>query len=324
MSASLSGAPSCEPLPTEHIAAIEAAAEVPWLIDGLWPLEGVGFLGGHPKTGKSWLALDIALSVASATSSLGAFAVAAGGPVLVFAAEDAPVMVRARLEGIAAARNITLEDVPLHLVIADRLSLESPKDQERLTAALVRMRPVLLVLDPFVRMTGIDENSAQEVSRVLGFLRGLQRRLQLAILVVHHVRKSAGAGGLALRGSGDFWAWSDTNLFLARKRGSLELVMEHRSAATPEPVSLELVEGSEAGPYLRRTRTSLPDDDDDIVAPLPSRVLAVIAAASGAVCLETVREAVRARKQSVVDVLRELTAGGQVVKSDEGWKLAEP
>jgi len=36
-------------LPVQHVAAVEAATELPWLVEGLWPEQGVGFLGGRPK-----------------------------------------------------------------------------------------------------------------------------------------------------------------------------------------------------------------------------------------------------------------------------------
>jgi len=308
-----------ERLAVEHVAAVEAAAEVPWLVEGLWPEQGVGLLGGHPKSCKSWLALDIALSVATRTPVLGRYPVRRSGGVLVFAAEDSPSMVRARFAGLAAARGVDLSRAPIQLVLESSLRLESSGDQARLRATLEELRPVLLVLDPFVRMTGIDENSAQEVSRVLAYLRGLQRSLSLAILVVHHVRKSAGHGGLALRGSGDFWAWSDTNLYLARKQAGLELAIEHRSASTPEPVRLELTGEPPAGPYLQ---TCEPDPDPFAggSAPLRERVLDHLRGLPEPARQEAIRDAVRARMQTVVDVLRDLEEAGDVERTALGWR----
>ncbi len=306
-------------LPVQHVAAVEAAAEVPWLVEGLWPEQGVGFLGGRPKSCKSWLALDIALSVASRTPVAGRYPVHRGGPVLVFAAEDSPAMVRTRFAGMAAARGVDLTRAPIQLVLENSLRLESSADQARLRATLEALRPVLLVLDPFVRMTGIDENSAQEVSRVLAYLRDLQRSLGLAILVVHHVRKSAGGGGLALRGSGDFWAWSDTNLYLGRKQARLELSIEHRSAPTPEPVLLELDEGTSDGPYLR---TCEREPEDTERQSLIERVLSYLALQRGAVKLDAIRAGLRVRMQSVVDTLRELEQDGRVSRTDCGWQVA--
>lgn len=308
-----------EPLLVQHVGALEAATGVPWLVEGLWPEQGVGFLGGHPKACKSWLALDIALSVASRTAVLGEFAVERGGSVLVFAAEDSPAMVRARFQGMASQRGVALSKVPIQLVLENSLRLESSGDQARLRATLEELRPVLLVLDPFVRMTGIDENSAQEVSRVLAFLRDLQRSLALAILVVHHVRKSAASvnGGLALRGSGDFWAWSDTNLYLVRKQDALELAIEHRSSRAPQPVRLELCDQELEGPYLR-TCERLPEQH--ATAPLEERLLAYLVQHKDGAKLDPIRAALRVRMQSVVHALRELEELGRVRRTEHGWQ----
>jgi len=306
-----------EPLPVQHVAELEGAPEVCWLVAGLWPEQGVGFLGGHPKSCKSWLALDVALSVASRTPALGEYAVTKGGSVLVFCAEDSPAMVRARLMGMAVARGVELRDVPIQLVLENRLRLESTTDQARLRATLEVIRPVLLVLDPFVRMTGIDENSAQEVSQVLAYLRGLQRDLALAILVVHHVRKSAGSGGLALRGSGDFWAWSDTNLYLSRKQEGLELRLEHRSSRAPEPVALELEDEEPSGAFLRLREQG--PDDDEVELPLADRVLAYLEGQLDGAKLHAIRSALRVRMQSVVDVLRELERSGRAKRAGGSW-----
>jgi len=312
-----------EPLAVQHVAALEAASELPWLVEGLWLEQGVGFLGGHPKSCKSWLALDIALSVASRTRVLGHWPVPRGGGVLVFAAEDSPAMVRARFLGMAAARQVALEDVPIHLVLESSLRLESDGDQARLLATIEMLRPVLLILDPFVRMTSIDENSAQEVSRVLAFLRELQRSHAVAILVVHHVRKSAGSGngGLALRGSGDFWAWSDTNLYLSRKQVGIELAVEQRCSKAPEPVFLELCDEEPSGPHLRMCES---DPDPTAPAPLATRVLEHLEEQGGACKLDAIRAALRVRMQSLVDVLRELELKGRVRRVDGGWQVAPP
>ena len=74
-----------------------------WLIDQLWAEQAVGILGGEPKCCKSFLALDIAVSVASGVPCLRRFPVRHTGPVLLFPAEDSLSVVRRRLEGICAA-----------------------------------------------------------------------------------------------------------------------------------------------------------------------------------------------------------------------------
>lgn len=59
-----------------------------WLIDSLWSLEAVGIVGGEPKCCKSFLALDMAVSVASGAPCLRRFPIGKPGPVLLYCAED--------------------------------------------------------------------------------------------------------------------------------------------------------------------------------------------------------------------------------------------
>ena len=223
-----------------------------WLIDGLWSDAAVGVLGGEPKCYKSFLALDAAVSVASGRPCLRTFAVHRSGPVLVFPAEDSHAVVRRRLEGIAAAAGVALRNLPVHVITAPKLMLDSPRDLRRLDETVKAIKPVLLVLDPFIRLHAIDENVAAEVAPLLGHLRELQRRHDVAVMLVHHARKDARGvrPGQALRGSSDLHGWGDSNLYLRRTRASLRLSIEHRAAPGCDGVPLELAE-LDAGPALR-------------------------------------------------------------------------
>jgi chromosomal replication initiation ATPase DnaA len=60
------------PLPVVQASALEVpTVRHTWLIDQLWADQAVGVIGGGPKLGKSWLALDMAVSIASGTPCLG-------------------------------------------------------------------------------------------------------------------------------------------------------------------------------------------------------------------------------------------------------------
>jgi AAA domain len=86
---------------------------------------------------------------------------------------------------------VNLDRLPLGLITVDGLRLDLQPHRERLSATLAKIRPRLLVLDPLVRLHRGDENSSAEISELLGFLRSMQREHQVAIVLVHHVRKSA-------------------------------------------------------------------------------------------------------------------------------------
>ena len=230
-------------LPVVRVADIaETEARPRWLIASLWARAGVGILGGAPKCCKSWLALEMALAVASGSPCLGVFETADVGSVLLYMAEDAAPVVKARLAGICRYRKLDLNTLPVDVITAPALRLDRALDQQRLRDAVAKYAPRLLVLDPFVRLHRIDENDAGQVSALLGYLRELQRAHDVAVLVVHHARKNGPAGdpGQSLRGSGDFFAWADSLLHLRRHRGQLLLSVEHRGAHAPEPVTLAL------------------------------------------------------------------------------------
>ena len=176
-----------------------------WLVEQLWCARSVGVIGGAPKSAKTWLGLDMALSVATGTPCLGKYAVPEAGPVLVYLAEDALLVVRERIEGMARHRGLDFDKVEIYVITAPMLRLDRDQDRARLWETTRRLRPRLLLLDPLVRLHGIDENSAGDVSELLAYFRSLQRELGLSVLLVHHTRKNAGDGfaaGLGTAGLG--------------------------------------------------------------------------------------------------------------------------
>jgi hypothetical protein len=160
-----------------------------WLVDGLWSEEAVGIIGGEPKCCKSFLALDLAVAVAAGIPCLRRFAVSRPGRVLLYPAEDALHIVRRRLEGICAATGVSLADLDVQVITAPSLRLDLEADRARLDATVARLKPRLLVLDPFVRLHRIDENVSGDVAPLLAFLRELQRRHAVAVAVVHHAER---------------------------------------------------------------------------------------------------------------------------------------
>ena len=166
----------------------ERADEHRWLVTGLWSEQAVGIVGGEPKCCKSFLALDLAVSVASGAPCLRRFVVPKAGRVLLYAAEDAPHIVRRRLDGIAIAAGMMLANLDIQVITAPALRRDLEADRRNLAETVDRLRPRLLILDPFVRLRRIDENASGEVAPLLAYLRELQRRYGVAVLVVHHAR----------------------------------------------------------------------------------------------------------------------------------------
>lgn len=312
-----------EPLPFVAAADLPRELDHPggrWLIDGLWAAQGVGLIGGAPKCCKTWLALDLAVSVASATDALGRFPVIEPGGVLLYAAEDALGNLRERLEAICAARHLGLGQIDMHLITADSLRLDTRRDLERLGATIEQTSPRMLVLDPLVRMHRCDENSAADMAALLGELRSLQRAHGLAIVLVHHLRKNGSVGqpGQALRGSGDLHAWGDSNLYLRRRDRTLRMTVEHRSAPSPEPFDLELAQ--EPTCHLRLIHQQ-DGPDPRATSALAERIVTVLEKSEQPVGRKGLREKLKVRNESLGQALIRLRDEDRIERCEGGFRI---
>jgi RecA-family ATPase len=297
-----------------------------WLVEELWSEEAVGIIGGEPKCCKSFLALDLAVAVAAGTPCLRRFAVSRPGRVLIYPAEDALPTVRRRLEGICAAAGVALPKLDLQVITAPSLRLDLDADRARLEETIARLKPRLLVLDPFVRLHRIDENVSGDVAPLLAFLRELQRRYGVAVILVHHARKGAGAirAGQALRGSSEFHAWGDSNLYLRRdSEDRIVLTVEHRAAAAISGMTLKLVQSHDALALQPIHNETDPKTESSAgPASVDQRISAALADGGKSQTVAELRASCRVRTTTLYQRLAAMTADGIVIKSADGYRLA--
>ncbi len=318
-----------DPLPVRRACdlAADAAQRPRWLVRDLWTSQGVGFLAGSPKSMKTWLGLDLAISVASDTACLDRFPVDEPGPVLAYLAEDRHREVRQRVAAICNHRNIPIASLALHFIAVPSLKLHLDDDCLRLKTTVAQLKPKLLLLDPLVRIWDADENSAQEISRLLGFLRTLQRKHRIAVLLVHHFTKRSHARlGQGLRGSGDIWAWSDDNAYLLRRGDRLLLNLEHRCAAASAPISLRLVDNlNSAAVHLEIVdQHTNPDNPTKNDIPLPDQILALLRPATSPLTRDYLRKTLRLNNHRLGKALVELEASRLIKRTPSGWVIATP
>ena len=314
-------------LPVVHAAQLDEPDPAHhWLIESLWARAAVGLVGGAPKTNKTYLALDIALSVASATPCLGTFAVHDPGSVLLYMAEDAQAVVKERLLALCRHRQLDLRAVSVHVITAPTVRLDRDADQYRLENTVGLYRPRLLVLDPLVRMHGLNENAAHEIAALLAYLRGLQRAHDLAVLLFHHTRKKGSAaaqGGQNLRGSGDLYAWADCCLSLHRRPDArLILTPEHRAAASPQPIALTLLRADAAADDTHLHVVDALAPADPAQHRLEQLLLAALADAPQS--RAQLRQALRIRNETLGHLLNHFAAQGRIVHRDGLWSVPFP
>ena len=321
-----------EQLPVQRAAALPAQGpQTRWLIEELWSEEAVGILGGEPKCCKSFLALDMAVSVASGTPCLRHFPVRRQGSVLLFPAEDSLAVVRRRLEGICAAAGLALEALCLEVITAPVLRLDVESDRQRLRNTLEAIKPVLLILDPLIRLHRLEENDASQIAGLLSYLRELQRGFHLSIVLVHHARKGAQAArpGQALRGSSELHGWGDSNLYMRRRGALLTLSTEHRAAPSRDHIPIELLQQGEAL-SLALSSTGEQNAGPGEGASPPSqhlltaaqRICNALAGLDHPVSFQQLRNLCAMRTASFCSALNELCEQGILHKQSQGYQLA--
>lgn len=166
-----------------------------WLLEGLLPAESTVMLYGPPYKYKSFLALDLALTLASGRAGYGA---PARDPVdtVYIAAEGSRGIERLRRPAWRLAHGIT---GPLPFYTIDTMPLVARPQEIIETIEAIKARglhPKLLVLDTVARaLAGKNENDARDAGEFIEAIELLKRELRCTVLAVHHTGKDEDRGG---------------------------------------------------------------------------------------------------------------------------------
>ena len=233
-----------------------------WLVEGIATVGSVGFIAGQPKSFKSWLALDLALSIATGAMFLDYFKVVQPGPVLYIQEEDSAVTVKSRTKKIWKSKTVdhmrisTQGDViwtpgdamafdpDVNIYLQEGFVVSEPHWQEWLDEILAEGmdgRPyVMVIIDTLMNVAGdVDENKSQHMTtKIFKPMKMLMRKHNCALRFVHHMGKGGAddtrRGGQKMLGGTANHAWSEDSLYVSRnaKRDDfLDVEFESKSAA---------------------------------------------------------------------------------------------
>jgi hypothetical protein len=238
-------APAATVLSLAQLLEQQSPAPPPCLVEpGLLPAQGILFVGGEPKVGKSLLVANLALSLAAGSDRLG-FPVPAPRRVLVCQFElpipqfVSRLAIMRRAMGSAADQNLFVDTRATgHL-------LSAPQGLQHFLAAAQAAAAEIIVLDPLYSTHDQDENDTRAMAALCQSLLRLREASRAALVVVHHVRKSIGRYeiGSAFRGSSALHAVGDSYLLLTRPSpqfNTIELRFQFRYAAPQPPRLLQL------------------------------------------------------------------------------------
>jgi hypothetical protein len=224
----------------DHLQLMASVHSRPnWLIEQFWSYNSHGIIAGEPKTFKSTLCLDMAISVASGTPLFGTYKVTEPGPVLVIQNENSDWIMQDRSRKICATRGLVGEmhrriddeiivhappKLPIYYVNQQGFSFTDPMHTEFIEAWCQAIKPRMIVFDPLYLMFDGELNSSKDLNPVLSYLLYLKQEYKTAIVLIHHWNKGglSSRGGQRMLGSTTLHGWTESAWYLSIRGVEIE------------------------------------------------------------------------------------------------------
>lgn len=183
-----------------------------WAVEKLIPKNGITCIAGAPKSGKSYISLLLAISLASGNSFLNNFDTVQG-KVLLISKEDNPRTTRNRLLALTGEK-----DLPIVYTDSSDIFLDNELCFQRLKQQIEDEGVNYIIFDSFRRFFTGEENSSQTISQIHNKFKKLQE-IGCTIIFIHHMGKEGAIPRSAqdrVRGSSDITAMSDSLITVQR------------------------------------------------------------------------------------------------------------
>jgi hypothetical protein len=281
-----------------------------WIVPGYIP-EGVTLLAGKPKVGKSWLMLATALAASMARAVLGENCDKRN--VLYCALEDTRRRMRSRIDAIIGQNDVWPDNL--------RFAYELPNLDQGGIAALQQMidkyGAKVVIIDTLARFRGQklkNEEQYQCDYRTMTALNDLAKKNDVAVIVVHHVRKEKAedvfdtiSGTMGLSGA------ADTLVILTRAEEELRLVVRGRDVEPEDKIvdfDLETGTWSVTGDYEGKDGASASN--------ARTLILSTLATAKYSMKPNDISEKTGLSKSTTRGALRRMARAGEVRRTQYG------
>lgn len=223
----------------EWLSELVPSAEPRWLVEGLVPAVGLIAMIGPPSAGKTFLAIDLAVHVASGRDWLGHRT--ERGLVIYLGAEDSDGL---RMRLVAARDHHQIDEDSRLAFLASDANLLCAQDAQSLIAMVAEARetaqvPVsLIIIDTLNRTFGNGDENGADMAAYVRQLTELQNSFHCAVMVLHHPPKSA--LGRTPRGHSSLPAACDTLLAVAGRKPRRLIVEKQRNGPADTTICFEI------------------------------------------------------------------------------------
>lgn len=163
-----------------------------WICDGIVARGEIGFIAGLPETMKTWLAIDLALEASRPEGGLwlGLFPVVPS-KVLYIDQERPRGETQRRFNGVLGAKGLSLGDVRgrFFMRCGTTTRLDFQPSFQAFRRELMHVQPDIVLVDSFATFHTGNENSLQDMQRVMESVKALRNEFGCAIIFIDHENK---------------------------------------------------------------------------------------------------------------------------------------
>lgn len=202
-----------------------ATTEDKWLVRNWLVDKSVTFIVSPPESYKTWLLLDLAVSVAMGKPFLGKFETTAQGGVFIIQQEDAPAALVERISLIVqkklglvpydeeegALHGFCMPDLPIYFHTSRKLKFGDLDILRDIEEHIKTIRPKLILIDPLYSATSSADSYMADLAGQMMILKDWRDKYGCSFVIAHHSRKSASADDMQRE---DAWGSQFINAFL--------------------------------------------------------------------------------------------------------------
>lgn len=197
---------------------------VSWLVDDWLPDKSITFLVSPPESYKTWLLLDLAVSVSAGVPFLDRYQVNNPGPTLIIQQEDSHSGLTDRLALIVEQKLgmlpklgdgewsvPSMPDIPIYVHPDRQLRFDNPKVLEEMEKQIETIKPKVIMIDPLYSTTASTDNYMADLANRMMVLKTWRDKYGCSFVIAHHSKKNLDPDSTARE---DSWGSQFLNAFL--------------------------------------------------------------------------------------------------------------
>lgn len=197
---------------------------VSWMVRDWLPDKSITFLISPPESYKTWILLDLAVSVSAGVPFLGKYDVLTSGPTMIIQQEDSHSGLTDRLALIVEQKLKmgpklegdewqvpTMPDIPIFVHPSRMLRFDDKKIIDELEKQIEAIKPKVILIDPLYSTTASTDNYMANLANQMMVLKAWRDKYGCSFVIAHHSKKNLDPDSTARE---DSWGSQFLNAFL--------------------------------------------------------------------------------------------------------------